>query len=450
MQIYKKIVVIQEMEIKNTISFVNLLKITNFCPLYKLCMKLTKQCIFFLLLCSWLGCQSQQQIGGEIKVGVLHSLSGTMAISEKAVVNATLMAIDELNAKGGLLGKKIVPITVDGKSNWGHFATEAERLITEEKVDVIFGCWTSASRKTVKPIFEKHNHLLFYPIQYEGLEQSPNIVYTGAAPNQQLQPATKWAFDNVGKRFFIVGSDYVFPRTASAIIKDLVAQLGGEVVGDEFVPLGSKDVKPMIDKIIAAKPDVIFNNINGDSNLEFFKYLRAAGITPEKIPTFSFSIAEDELRSMDIETMKGDYTAWNYFQSIQSPENQEFVANYKKKYGEDLVTDDPIEAGYISVHLWAKAVAEAGTSEVNEVRKHLANQSFNAPEGLVYIDGKTQHTWKTVRIGRFRGYGDVETVWSSEKPVEPVPFPKHRKREEWETFLTNLYEGWGKNWAKVN
>jgi urea transport system substrate-binding protein len=409
-----------------------------------------KICFFVLLAFFFSLCSCQNAKESEIKVGVLHSLTGTMAISEKAVVNATLMAIDEINAKGGLLGKKIVPITVDGKSNWGHFAAEAERLITQEKVNVIFGCWTSASRKTVKPVFEKHNHLLFYPIQYEGLEQSPNIVYTGAAPNQQLQPATKWAFDNIGKKFFIVGSDYVFPRTASAIIKDLVTQLGGQVVGDEFVMLGSKDVKGMIEKIVAAKPDVIFNNINGDSNLEFFKQLRAAGITPDKIPTFSFSIAEDELRSMDIETMRGDYTAWNYFQSIESPENQRFVEEYKKRYGEDLVTDDPIEAGYISVHLWAKAVEEAGTAEVSEVRKNLANQSFNAPEGIVYIDGETQHTWKTVRIGRFRGYGDVETVWSSEKPVQPVPFPKHRKRAEWETFLTTLYEGWGKNWANLN
>jgi urea transport system substrate-binding protein len=411
-------------------------------------MKNTCFFVLFAAFFSLFSCKNPQE--NEIKVGVLHSLTGTMAISEKAVVNSTLMAIDELNAKGGLLGKKIVPITIDGKSNWGHFAAEAERLITQEKVNVVFGCWTSASRKTVKPVFEKHNHLLFYPIQYEGLEQSPNIVYTGAAPNQQLQPATKWAFDNVGKRFFIVGSDYVFPRTASAIITDLVTQLGGQVVGDEFVMLGSKDVKGMIEKIVAAKPDVIFNNINGDSNLEFFKQLRAAGITPDKIPTFSFSIAEDELRSMDIETMRGDYTAWNYFQSIESPENQRFVEEYKKRYGEDLVTDDPIEAGYISVHLWAKAVEEAGTAEVGEVRKHLANQSFNAPEGIVYIDGETQHTWKTVRIGRFRGYGDVETVWSSEKPVQPVPFPKHRKRAVWEAFLTNLYEGWGKNWAKLN
>jgi urea transport system substrate-binding protein len=230
----------------------------------------------------------------------------------------------------------------------------------------------------------------------------------------------------------------------------MVANLGGEVVGDEFVMLGSKDVKQMIDKIIAVKPDVIFNNINGDSNIEFFKQLRAAGITPDKIPTFSFSVAEDELRSMDIEQMRGDYTAWNYFQSIKSPENQVFVENYRNKYGVAEVTDDPIEAGYISVYLWSQAVKAAGTEEVNEVRKNLANQSFHAPEGLVYIDAATQHTWKTVRIGKFRGYGDVEVVWSSEKPVKPFPYPTTRTRETWDKFLVNLYEGWDKHWAKLS
>jgi urea transport system substrate-binding protein len=384
-----------------------------------------------------------------IKVGILHSLSGTMAISEKAVADATLMAIDEINQQGGLLGRKIEAILVDGKSDWGHFAKEAERLITQEKVSVVFGCWTSASRKTVKPVFEKHKHLLFYPVQYEGLEQSPNIVYTGAAPNQQIIPATKWAFDNVGKKFFIVGSDYVFPCTASAIMQDLIKQLGGEVVGDEYVLLGSKDVKNMIEKIVQTKPDVIMNNINGDTNVEFFKQLREAGITPDKIPTFSFSIAEDELRSLDKKAMEGEYTAWNYFQSVDNELNKKFVESYKKRYGAGTVTDDPIEAGYISVNLWAQTVRKAGTDEVQAVRKNLPNQSFIAPGGLVYIDAENQHIWKTVHIGKFKADGQVQIVWSSDKPVKPTPFPTSRKREKWEIFLVNLYEGWGKNWANL-
>jgi urea transport system substrate-binding protein len=408
--------------------------------------KLWQILLLGIISCLSIACQKETQ---EIKVGVLHSLSGTMAISEKAVVNSTLMAIEEINQSGGLLGKKIVPLVVDGKSDWATFAQEAERLITQEKVSVIFGCWTSASRKTVRPVFEKYNHLLFYPIQYEGLEASPNIVYTGAAPNQQIIPATKWAFDNLGKKFFIVGSDYVFPRTASAIMRELIGQLGGEVVGDEYVLLGSKDVKGMIEKIKATKPDVILNNINGDTNIEFFNQLRAAGISNQEIPTFSFSIAEDELRSLNVAQMVGDYTAWNYFQSIDNQVNKTFVANYKKKYGNELVTDDPIEAGYISVYLWSKAVQRAESEDVNEVRKNLANQSFLAPGGLVYIDEATQHIWKTVRIGKFKADGQVEVVWSSLKPVKPNPYPNFRKKADWDEFLINLYKGWNNNWANL-
>ncbi len=392
------------------------------------------------------GCQQKQEI---IKVGVLHSLSGTMAISEKAVADATLMAIEEINAKGGLLGKKIVPVIYDGRSDASYFAAQAEKLISQEKVEVVFGCWTSASRKTVKPVFEKHKHLLFYPIQYEGLEQSPNIVYTGAAPNQQIIPATKWAFDHLGKRFFIVGSDYVFPRTASAIIKDLLTELGAEVVGDEYILLGSKDVKPMIDKIVASKPDVILNNINGDSNIAFFKALRQAGIRSEDIPVFSFSIAEDELRSLEVSQMLGDYLAWNYFQSVSSPENERFVKDYKAKYGEDRVTDDPIEAGYISVYLWAEAVREAGTTDITEVKNQLPNGSFQAPGGLVYIDAATQHTWKTVHIGKIQEDAQIEIIWSSHKPIRPNPFPTSRSKQEWEHFLNTLYLNWNQQWANL-
>ncbi len=409
-------------------------------------LKMLKYKALYLFIAFLCACNAKKPT---IKVGILHSLSGTMAISEKAVANAALMAIEEINQKGGLLGRKIEPIIVDGKSDWAHFAQEAERLITQEKVSVVFGCWTSASRKTVKPIFEKHKHLLFYPVQYEGLEQSPNIVYTGAAPNQQIIPATKWAFDNIGKRFFIVGSDYVFPRTASAIMQDLIKQLGGEVVGDEYILLGSKDVAQAVEQIKKTRPDVIMNNINGDTNIEFFKQLRQAGITTNKIPTFSFSIAEDELRSLDKKTMEGEYTTWNYFQSVDTEENKIFVTNYQKRFGADMVTDDPIEAGYISVNLWAQTVRKTGTDQVNEVRKNLPNQSFMAPGGLVYIDAENQHIWKTVHIGKFKIDGQVDIVWSSNKPIKPIPYPNSRKRENWNSFLNKLYEGWGGNWANL-
>ncbi|MDX2128658.1 MAG: urea ABC transporter substrate-binding protein [Chloroherpetonaceae bacterium] len=383
-----------------------------------------------------------------IRVGVLHSLSGTMSISETAVKDATLMAIEEINAKGGILGRPVVPIVVDGKSDWPTFAEKADSLIQNAKVSVVFGCWTSASRKTVKPIFEKYDHLLFYPVQYEGLESSKNIVYTGAAPNQQIIPAVKWCFDErKARRFFLIGSDYVFPRTANEIIKEQVLALGGEVVGEEYILLGSKDVKGAVEKILKAKPDLILNTINGDSNIPFFNELRAAGILPEQIPTMSFSIAEDELRSFSIPQMVGDFAAWNYFQSVDSKDNFDFIERFRNKYGKDRVTDDPIEAGYFGVFLWAEAVNKAKSPEPTKVRAVLGDLAFDAPEGLVYVDKENQHTWKLVRIGKIREDGQFQIVWDSDKPIQPLPYPATRTKEAWQQFLDSLYKSWGGQWA---
>lgn len=382
-----------------------------------------------------------------IRVGILHSLTGTMAISEKSVVDATLMAIDEINARGGVLGRKLQPVVADGASSNTRFAAEAERLISTEHVSVVFGCWTSASRRTVKPVFEKHNHLLFYPVQYEGLEESPNIVYTGASPNQQIIPAVKWAFDNLGRSFFLVGSDYVFPRTANEIVKDQIMALKGDILGEEYIPLGSMDVSKAVAGVVGTWPAVILNTINGDTNVAFFSELRRAGIRPQRIPTMSFSIAEDELRALGAESMVGDYACWNYFQSIESAENRDFVAAFKARYGASRVTDDPIEAGYFGVHLWAQAVVAAGTPDVSAVRLAVRDQSMAAPEGIVYIDADNRHTWKTVRIGRVRRDGQFDIVWSTEKPVRPVPYPVYRSRSQWDDLLSGLAQRWGGGWA---
>jgi len=382
-----------------------------------------------------------------IKVGVLHSLSGTMAISETSVVDATLLAIDEINERGGLLGRKVVPVVVDGQSDWPTFAAEAERLIVEEEVSVIFGGWTSASRKTMKPVFEEYNHLLFYPVQYEGLEQSPNIVYTGAAPNQQVLPAIDWAFENLGTKFFLVGSDYVFPRSANEIMKERINELGGEILGEEYRILGDSNFVEIVDKIAKTKPDVILNTINGDSNLGFFKELRKKGIESETIPTISFSIAEDEIRHLGAMTMSGDYAAWNYFQSIDLPENKVFVQNFKNKYGLHRVTDDPMEAGYIGVYLFAKAVEKAGSVDVNAVREAVKGITFAAPEGIVGVDPKTQHLSKAVRIGQILEDGQFKIVYSSEEPIHPIPYPKYKSVQEWDEFLDELYNGWGQSWS---
>jgi len=385
--------------------------------------------------------------GGEpIKVGILHSFSGTMSQVEPAVAEATLLAVERINAEGGLLGRRVESVVADGRSDWSVFADEADRLITTDGVSVIFGCWTSACRKVVGPVVERHDHLMFYPLQYEGLEQSPNILYTGAAPNQQIIPAVKWSFDNLGRRFFLVASDYVFPRAANEIIRDHATALGADIVGEEYVLLGSADVSEMVAAIVATRPDVILNTINGETNAHFFRELRAAGITPDVIPTMSFSIAEDELRQLGAELVAGDYAAWSYFQSVESEENERFVSDFRERFGPDRVTAGPMEAAYVGVLLWAAAVDRAGTTNPADVRAALSGLTLQAPGGLVVVDPTTNHLWKTVRIGRAREDGQFEIIWTSDGPQRPGPFPGTRSRLEWQGFLDSLSGSWGGRW----
>ena len=389
--------------------------------------------------------------GQPLKVGVLHSRTGTMAISERSVIDATLFAIEELNAKGGVLGRQVEAVIEDGASDWPTFALKAEKLITQDKVCTLFGCWTSASRKTVKPIVEKHDHLLFYPVQYEGLEQSPNIVYTGAAPNQQIIPAVKWSCSFLKKKkLFLVGSDYVFPRAANMIIRDHAADLGADVVGEEYLPLGSADMGSVIKKIQARKPDIILNTINGDSNVAFFRALRTAGLTSEKLPTMSFSISEEELNSLSAKEVQGDYAAWNYFQSIDSPENHEFVRRFRTRFGAERILSDPMEAAYIAVHLWAQAVQAAGSGDVKAIRRAINNQSFNAPEGKVSIDSQTHHISKFVRIGKITQNRGFDVVYCSDASIPPIPYPATRSRADWDAVLSDLHLLWGGQWANPN
>ncbi|CAH1222865.1 Aliphatic amidase expression-regulating protein [Paenibacillus plantiphilus] len=361
---------------------------------------------------------------GEIKVGILHSLSGTMAISEVSVKEAEMMAIDEINAKGGVLGKKLVPVVEDGASDWPTFAEKARKLISEDGVATVFGGWTSASRKAMLPVFEELNGLLWYPVQYEGLEASPNIFYTGATTNQQIVPAVTWLLQNRGKTFFLLGSDYVFPRTANKIIKEQLKAEGGELVGEEYTPLGHTDYATIISKIKAAKPDVVFNTLNGDSNVAFFKQLKDAGITAKDMTTLSVSVAEEEIRGIGVDVLEGHLAAWNYYQSTDTPENKTFVENYKKKYGADRVTADPIEAGYDAVYLWAAAVEKAGSTDVAKVKEAAKGLEWDAPEGKIKIDGDNQHIYKTVRIGEVQADGQFKELWNSGDPVKPDPYLK--------------------------
>lgn len=357
-----------------------------------------------------------------IKVGVLHSLSGTMAISETAVRDATLLAIDEINASGGVLGKQLEPVVEDGASDWPTFAEKARKLIQSDDVAVVFGGWTSASRKAMLPVFEGLNGLLFYPVQYEGLEASPNIFYTGATTNQQIVPAVESLLEDGKTRFFLLGSDYVFPRTSNLIINAQLKAAGLEAVGEEYTPLGHVEYSTVISKIIAADPDVVFNTLNGDSNVAFFKQLKDAGIGAEDIVTLSVSVAEEEIVGIGAENIKDHLVAWNYFQTTDTPENEKFVAAFKAKYGSDRVTDDPIEAGYFGVYLWAAAAEKAGSTDVAAVKAAAPGISFQAPGGLVTINGDNQHVSKTVRVGRALGDGQIEEIWNSGGPVSPDPY----------------------------
>jgi len=383
-----------------------------------------------------------------IVVGLLHSQTGSMAVSELSMIDAEIMALEEINAAGGLLGRPVRWVVADGGSDGPTFAREAERLIRDVGVSVIFGCWTSASRKSVLPVVEAHDHLLLYPMAYEGLEQSPNIVYTGAAPNQQITPAVQWCHDTLGaRRFFLVGSDYIWPHCVNAIATDQIKGFGADVVGEAYVPFGSREVADVVRRIVAAAPDVILSSVAGDSGVAFARGLREAGVRPEKIPVVTFSMAEDEVRDLPAGDMLGNYAAWCYFQSLERPENLAFVRKFKARYGADRTTSDVIAAAYNSVHLWAQAVREAGTADLRQVRTALRHQSRNAPEGIIAVDPETQHTWRPVFIGKIRADGQFDVVWSSRTAVRPVPFPISRSRSEWETFVADLYRGWGGRWS---
>ena len=385
--------------------------------------------------------------GDPIRVGVLHSLTGTMAQSESPVVDALLLAINQTNQAGGLLGRRVEPIILDGKSDWPTFAAQAEKLLLEDKVSTVFGCWTSASRKTVLPIFEEHNNLLIYPVQYEGIEESPNIIYTGAAPNQQILPAVRWAFETQNARkFFFIGSDYVFPRVASEIITDQIQELGGEITGQVFVPFEATDFNSVMTQVEKTKPDVILSCINGASNTAFFNQLRN-NKKLDKIETISFSIGEEELRFMNPDRMTNDFAAWSYFQSIDLPMNKQLLADFHEKYGPQRVFTDPMAAAYFGFKLWAQAVEEAQSDDPVAIRRAMLNQRISAAAGPLRIDATTQHTYQTPRIGKVQPDGQFEIVCMADTPLRPQPYPPSRSTSDWRAMLHDLYSEWGNQWS---
>jgi len=379
------------------------------------------QCLWLVpLVALMLGCTAESettsQFTGEVKVGILHSRTGSLAISEHTVAEAELLAIAEINRAGGIKINeqqlKIVPIEEDAQSDWPTFARLAERLIDVDEVAVIFGGWTSSSRKAMLPIVESRDHLLFYPIQYEGEECSKNIFYAGATPNQQAEPAVNWLLQNRGKVFFLIGSDYVYPRTVNRIIKAQLASVGGLLAGEDYIPLGYKNLQPAIDDILRAMPEggVIINTINGDSNVAFFETAHAAGLTHSNgYSIMSFSVSEEEVFAIGPKYLKGSLASWGFFQSLDTDKSKEFTDKFQAMNGIHRVTNDPAEAAYDMVHIWASAAMKANSVQPALVREALPGTAFEGPEGRVEVR-PNHHLKRRVLIGEVQVNGQFKIV----------------------------------------
>nr|WP_238529767.1 urea ABC transporter substrate-binding protein [Pseudooceanicola batsensis] len=367
-----------------------------------------------------------------IKVGVLHSLSGTMAISETTLKDTMLMLIEEQNAKGGVLGKQLEAVVVDPASDWPLFAEKARELLTVSEVDVMFGCWTSVSRKSVLPVIEELNGLLFYPVQYEGEESSKNVFYTGAAPNQQAIPATDYYLEELGvEKFALLGTDYVYPRTTNNILESYLKDKGiaEEDIFVNYTPFGHSDWSKIVSDVVALGADGkkvgVISTINGDANIGFYKELAAQGISAEDIPVVAFSVGEEELSGLDTTNLVGHLAAWNYFQSADTDMNAEFIEKWKGFAGEDRVTNDPMEAHYIGFNMWVNAVEEAGTTDVDAVREAMWGQEYPNLTGGTAVMGTNHHLAKPVLIGEILDDGQFDII----SETDPVP------GDAWTDFL---------------
>jgi urea transport system substrate-binding protein len=373
-----------------------------------------------------------------IKVGILHSLSGTMAISETSLKDVALMTIEEINAKGGVMGKKLEAVVVDPASNWPLFAEKARQLVSQDKVSVVFGCWTSVSRKSVLPVFKELNSLLFYPVQYEGEELEKNVFYTGAAPNQQAIPAVEYLMSKDGggaKRFVLLGTDYVYPRTTNKILRAFLHSKGvkDSDIDEVYTPFGHADYQTIvanIKKFSAGGKTAVISTINGDSNVPFYKELGNAGLKATDVPVVAFSVGEEELRGVDTKPLVGHLAAWNYFESVKNPVNTAFIKEWKTyakaknlPNADSVVTNDPMEATYVGIHMWAQAVEKAKSTDTDKVIAAMGGQTFKAPSGFeLTMDKTNHHLHKPVMIGEIRPDGQFNVVWKTRGPIRAQPW----------------------------
>ena len=365
--------------------------------------------------------------GDTIKVGILHSLSGTIAIIETSLHNAELLAIEEINAKGGVLGKKLEPIVEDPQSLVQVFADKAKKLLLEDKVVAVLGCYTSASRQSVLPVFEQYNGVLLYPTLYEAQECSKNCFYTGAVPNQQLDDFVPWIINKLGrKNFYLIGANYIYPKETNREVKALLAKHGGKVVAEEYSPLGATEFSTNINKIANSGCDIVFSDLVGDQIVAFYKQYKGFGITAKDIPICTPITTEQEIAAMGPENAVGHYTSFNYFQSVKTPENASFVERYKAKYGKDAVTNAVMEAAYFQTYFLAQAIAKVKSTEADAlIFEGLPGQEFQAPQGKVKIDEKNHHTWLWARIGQANDAGQFDVVWKSDDWIRPQPWVRY-------------------------
>jgi urea transport system substrate-binding protein len=383
-----------------------------------------------------------------IVVGLLHSQTGPLAISEKSLIEAEVLALEEINARGGITGRLLSWKIADGRSEASTFALQARRLIEQDKADVLIGGWTSECRKTILAVVEEHKNLLIFPANFEGIESSYHVVYSGGAANQVILPGVRWCFDSLkAKRFFIVGTEEVWSRVVAEMAKDAIKASGGELAGESYLPLVGGDASTVVEAIRASKADVVLNTLVGDSNLSFYSALKGAGLSPDKLPVLAFNISEDELRRFPPGDVTGHYAAWSYFQSLDRPESLDFVRKFKAKYGEHRVVCDSMVAAYNGLMIWSQAAEEAGTSDAKAVTQQFDRQSLDAPEGVVTIDPDSWTAWRPFFVGKVRSDGQFDVVWSITKPILPVTYSITRTKVEWDALLEGLKTRWGGRWS---
>ncbi len=383
-----------------------------------------------------------------IRIGLLHSQTGSLAISEKSLLDAEVLAIEEINALGGVADHPIVWSAPDCRSDPAVFAAEARRLIEAESAVALFGTWTSECRKAVVPVVVERSSLLFFPGNYEGMDRSPRVVYAGGAANQTVLPAVRWAFDSLkARRFFVVGLEEVWSRCAGELAKDAIKAAGGEAVGERFLVASSPNVDPVVEEIRQTRPDVVLNFLQGESNLAFYSAARRAGLTPEKTPVIAFGLSEDEARRFAPADVVGQYAAWSYFQSSNRPENREFVRKFRARFGEERLIGDSMVAAYNGIKFWAQAAREIRSPDATAVLGNLNRQSMDAPDGIVTIDAESQAVWRPFHIGRLRSDGQFEIVWSILKPIRPIIYVGTRSAEQWRDLLAGLKTQWRGRWS---